>query len=629
MKHFICVLLFLTLAGAAFSAEEVHMPAKSLQVLVRSILEMQPNEPITEERMLELREIHVKVYPIGDLTGLEHALNLRVLILSSCDISDITPLSNLPRLEHLNLGANPLVDISPLAGLVTLKTLHLHKCEVIDITPIASLTQLTTLVLLENNISDFTPLEHLTQLERLDIRVNPGTDYDVVGGLADTEVRYDQLCELAPYDLESRRTTRTFPSIFNAWGRITNREFDEIHENYAQHDLMWGDVSFQMRPKITGSGIWMAGDVQAAIAHRGVFTEINPNMLFLLEIRLVTFPTWWFPKSWPHWLRDSEGNWLEGSGRAKVDFAHPEVQRYVVQRALAVERCGLYDGIFLDHGSETYNPLEGHRTFDQALAAKESILQAIRAEARDDFLIITNSGKSTLPRTGQYINGLFMETGTPIALLDHELDPEGMDDALNTIRNTLNWGAEHLRQPNVICLEGGAFRKYDPGDPINLQYMRLFTTLSLTHSDGYVLFTDGFPGHKHYWYNFWDADLGVPVGEKGQLYQETDGLYVREFTNGWAVYNHSGAAQTIRLHEDVVGVASRLEGKEHTLPNLDGEMYLRVTVKIPADVNGDGVVNVFDLILVAQAISSGQGEADVNGDGLVNVFDLVMVANEF
>ena len=51
--------------------------------------------------------------------------------------------------------------------------------------------------------------------------------------------------------------------------------------------------------------------------------------------------------------------------------------------------------------------------------------------------------------------------------------------------------------------------------------------------------------------------------------------------------------------------------------------------KNPADVNEDGVVNIFDLTLVAQAIGTDSLEGDVNGDGAVNVFDLVIVANEF
>ena len=65
------------------------------------------------------------------------------------------------------------------------------------------------------------------------------------------------------------------------------------------------------------------------------------------------------------------------------------------------------------------------------------------------------------------------------------------------------------------------------------------------------------------------------------------------------MYNHSGAPQVITLPEEVQGVASGLVNVEHALPNLDGEMYLRVTPKNPADVNGDGVVNVFYLVFVA------------------------------
>ena len=85
----------------------------------------------------------------------------------------------------------------------------------------------------------------------------------------------------------------------------------------------------------------------------------------------------------------------------------------------------------------------------------------------------------------------------------------------------------------------------------------------------------------------------------------------------------------IRLPEDVQGAASGLVNVEHALPNLDGEMYLRVAPQNPADVNGDGVVNILDLTLVAQGFGKDSLEADINGDGVVNVFDLVMVANNF
>ena len=49
--------------------------------------------------------------------------------------------------------------------------------------------------------------------------------------------------------------------------------------------------------------------------------------------------------------------------------------------------------------------------------------------------------------------------------------------------------------------------------------------------------------------------------------------------------------------------------------------------KLKGDVNGDGTVNIADLVLVASNLGkTGQNAADVNGDGVVNIADLVLVA---
>ena len=57
-----------------------------------------------------------------------------------------------------------------------------------------------------------------------------------------------------------------------------------------------------------------------------------------------------------------------------------------------------------------------------------------------------------------------------------------------------------------------------------------------------------------------------------------------------------------------------------------------IGVDIVGDVNEDGVVNVLDLVMVAQHIGtekSSNPRVDVNGDGVVNILDLVAVANAF
>ena len=280
-------------------------------------------------------------------------------------------------------------------------------------------------------------------------------------------------------------------------------------------------------------------------------------------------------------------------------------------------------------------------------------MQGIRDAVGDDFLILvttTNTIGTAIPRTAEYINGLFMETTE-----DYEggYTYEGLSD----IENTLLWAEENLREPQINCLAGRGVRNEPLGSPRNLQWMRLFTTMSLTHSDGYVMFTMGgdldhpphlfefLPGHaddhaqgirhthqnQKYWYDFWDAQLGQPVGgdeTKAQLYEDREGLFIREFTNGWAVYNRSGKAQEIELPQEVSGWNSGVEHqRRHALADLDGEIYLKAKATPTADVNGDGTVNVLDLVLVANAF--GKSAPDVNGDGTVNVLDLVLVANAF
>ena len=53
-------------------------------------------------------------------------------------------------------------------------------------------------------------------------------------------------------------------------------------------------------------------------------------------------------------------------------------------------------------------------------------------------------------------------------------------------------------------------------------------------------------------------------------------------------------------------------------------------VSLKTDVNGDGVVNIIDLTLVATNFgATGSNAADVNGDGVVNIIDLTLVAAAF
>ena len=98
----------------------------------------------------------------------------------------------------------------------------------------------------------------------------------------------------------------------------------------------------------------------------------------------------------------------------------------------------------------------------------------------------------------------------------------------------------------------------------------------------------------------------------------------------------SGGGTLATLTFEVVSVkASTLTLSEVLLVNSAGESFrpqveegqITESLQLTGDVNGDGMVNIQDLVLVAGRLGqSGANSADVNGDGSVNIQDLVLVA---
>ena len=140
------------------------------------------------------------------------------------------------------------------------------------------------------------------------------------------------------------------------------------------------------------------------------------------------------------------------------------------------------------------------------------------------------------------------------------------------IAATLKWAEKNLRPPRVNCIETWY---HNSREDFNL--MRATTTLALTHSDGYCLFSDPNPlpsgDHRHNWYPFWDKSLGKPVGGGTST---NDGTVIREFENGSVVYNPMGNKLVeVTFSEIRKSLATGISSERHKLACPDGDIYLK------------------------------------------------------
>ena len=663
MKHiYRCCLYVLILIGVTCSItsaqEEAWMPDPNLR---RALREVVGAVGLTQQNLQALIYLNLQDKSITNITGLEHTINLRELHISQNLISDISVLADLTNLRELHFWHVPAhpsnLDLRPLVNLINLEVLSLQGNGIMDITPLAGLTNLRSLHIMDNHIADFSPLVELTNLRELWIAGNWARDLSMLADLNLTTFEHDEFCIIEPLapSVADRIASRNLPSAFQAWDHIVGREDDP--EAIALHDLHWSPFfrlwwdTFEAEPTY-GLSTQLGGDLENAKAIRQQRLALNPNMVFLVEIRLHNyFELDALPPDSDFWLRNAIGDNIKNSvawNEYSLDILNSELQQLLINRIVGIAECGLFDGVLLDgfhnQGAGYYSDLN-IGTDEEIIEAHAQILKGVRERVRGDFLILVNANDQKIPRHSEYVNGSFMEVG-PWREGGYSYK------YLQEIEDTLLWNEKNFRFPQINSLRPQGFGQYPPDAPENKRWMRLFTTMSLTHSDGYILYTTGrsdffngfdekgefIPHHEHIWYDFWSAPLGRPLGgdeSKGVPHKTSkgitiDGLFIREFTNGWAVYNRSGKERLIQLPEKVSGIASGVENKRwHTIPDLDGEIYLKSGLKNPpaVDVNSDGVVNILDLVAVAGGF--GKDTPDVNGDGVVNVLDLVAVANAF
>ena len=227
---------------------------------------------------------------------------------------------------------------------------------------------------------------------------------------------------------------------------------------------------------------------------------------------------------------------------------------------------GIFDGVFFDYWFDLHDVLGGHRTLEAQQEARVNILRAVREVVHPDFLLMGNANYTRLPLSAPYMNGIGMESVIPGHLQFYPIRQ------ILDIEETLRWAEDNMRQPTINCLQPTLpYLVHNPGvfdTPRQHQQVRLFMAMALTHSNASIQY-------QHFWYDFWDFKLGRPVSPKSQKAEGNGGCFIREFENGWAVYNRSSTAHVIQLPDITAAVSTGERDFIHEVASMDGEIFLR------------------------------------------------------
>jgi hypothetical protein len=368
---------------------------------------------------------------------------------------------------------------------------------------------------------------------------------------------------------------RAYPSIFMAW----SEDLDHGHSSLAgmaRHDLLILGPQQMGLGRVDSGGKLERAAVGRALAKRRALALLNPNAAVLAEIRY--FDAWetYLPPDSPLWRRDKAGERVASPGAIYgarrvylLDFSKPELQDSVAAQCKAYVETGVFDGCMFDWWGAAYSDTPGAEG-----TARLKMIQKVRAAVGDKALLIGNVNGSLPKMTAAYLNGAYMEG----------FGAKGFSDWRRAVGD-LAWLEAHLRPPAFTALEGWYDCGACAGDPAAIQargrgdlaLMREVTTLSLTNSDGYVLFGDPdalpTPDHLHDWYPFWNKSLGRPAGPKGV--RSKDGAYRRAFDDGCVVFNPpDNRPVTVTFAEPHRSQASGIVASSFTVAQGDGDIFI-------------------------------------------------------
>ena len=561
----------------------VNHDAKQLSRLVNlTFLALHGVEDFTPLAGLPKLEVlfasHTNIPNLQPLAGLT---NLRSIHTGGDLISDLSPLARLTKLKHLYLPGGDISDLTPLAGLTELEELYLHYNSISDIAPVAGLTGLNRVNLENNDVADISPLAGLSNLKWLNLHNNKISDISALSGLTNLtwlDVSVNEISDLSPLD-----------------GLRPNIKFLGTHDNPGFP---------QGGPKIEGPWLWVAlpearlesGTDLLAKATGGSITEVQVATHGATVGEHVGDDVWTF-HTLPSTDRSNIGNMLK---RAVPDHGvtYGHLSLFSPREQMTTMYVGNDEGLKVWLNGDLVYEVLGDR--------------GLGLDYNDFFPITFRHGRNVLlvavfspgSETGAFFGfepGAEYSIGTGIGYAFSET-PIHIDDTFTF----------DVRAENVSDLAGWQFDI--AFNPARLE--------ALDVSEGAFLKTDG----------------GATFFQSGRIDNaagKITGLIAGRISEGGV--SGSGSVLHVRFKaksegETELALQNFLFGSASKESIPAGPLEIHITVEerlLTGDVNRDGVVNILDLISVAQQLGKRlppNSPEDINGDGVVNIFDLTLVA---
>ena len=492
---------------------------------------------------------------------------LTVLYASVGDISNLTGLEHATQLTMLDIRSNQISDISPLAGLINLTDLNLTSNQISDIGPLARLANLTDLNLSSNQIRDIRPLAGLTNLTGLELDSNQIRDINP----------FAELTNLIVLDLAGNQISNISPLV----GLTQLTSLDLAGNQISDISPLTGLTKLEF--------LYLGGNPITDTSPLHLIVDQNPNLQNIdIDMERISFVAF-----------SPNGTLLaSGSGDGTVKLWDMTTRETIATLEGYYSSFSPDGNLFAfvsevnivnlwDVGSRaTIATLEGHRGGVQSVSFSP-----------DGDLLASASLNSLNDSTVKLWD---VATGKTITTLEGHVDlaftafsPDANLLAYSSFNGMRLWDV--ARQETITTFTGDVWS----------------VTFSLDGSLlAYLENSESFPHEITSTVRLWDVAQQKTIANVG----EHIGILTSLLGDSvWFLPNGDLLAYLSPDGIKLWDVASAIIPSEPE--------------KIAADVNGDGVVNIQDLVLVILSLGrTGQSSADVNADSFVGITDLVMVA---